>query len=140
MAIPELEQTANGTEPEIIDQPSFDKGRWLNGPSDIKEDDVYIESMETWVKVRGLTAGEQATITDRCLVMRGDTMKLDTQQMAVFKFAAGVREPKFSEPEANQIAHKFGPAFKLVVDVIEDISAASEEDVARARARFRPKR
>jgi hypothetical protein len=134
-------QIANGVvEPEVIDAPSFDKGRWLTGPSDIQEDELYVESLETWVKVRGLTAGEQATITDRCLEVKSDIMKVNTQQMSTFKFAAGVREPKFTEQEANVICHKMGPSFKLVVAAIEQLSSASEEDVAKARARFRPRR
>lgn len=134
----EVQQANGAVEPD--EERVFDKARWLTGPSDIEEDEIYVESLETWVKVRGLTAGQQATIQDRCLVMRGDLMKLDTQQMAVYKFAAGVSQPKFSEEEANVLAHRLGPAFTLVVAVVDDLSKASEEDVAKARARFRPRR
>lgn len=139
MSVEQIEQQANGT-PDIIDQPKFDKAAWLNGATDLEEGEVYIEALDDSVKVRGLSAGQLATIQDQCLVMKGETMKLDTQQMDVMKFCAGVIEPKFSRDEANVISHRFGTSFSLVVSVINEISKASEEDVQKARRRFRPKR
>ena len=141
MSIPELDQQANGNvESEVIDQPRFDKTSWLNGATDLTEAEVFVSDEQGSVKVRALSAGDLATIQDQCLVMKGEIMKLDTQQMAVLKFVKGVIEPKFSRDEANVISHRFGPAFSLVVSVIDEISRASEEDVAKARRRFRPKR
>ena len=135
------ENVANGrADDAVIDQPTFDKDRWMSGPSDIVEDEVYVESLNTYVKVRGLTAGQLARIQDQCLTMKGDMMKIDSQRMAALKFAAGVKEPQFNEQEANYIEHTFGPAFSLVVGVFDDISKASEEDVQKARNRFRPRR
>lgn len=142
MSIPELEQQAsNGrTEPEVIDQPRFDKTSWLNGATDLEEREVFVSDEQGHVRVKALSAGALATINDQCLVMKGDTMKMDTQQMGVIKFVKGVIEPTFSREEANVISHRFGPAFNLVVSVIDEISRASDEDIAKAKARFRPKR
>ena len=143
MSIPELEQgITNGkvVEPEVIDQPRFDKTTWLGGATDLQEAEVFVSEDQGHVRIRGLSAGELAFINDQCLVMKGDTMKMDTQQMAVMKFTKGVIEPTFTRDEANRISLKFGPAFNLVVSVIDEISRASDEDIARAKARFRPKR
>lgn len=139
MEVEQIEQQSNG-HADVIDAPRFDKASWLNGATDLEEADVYVNEDQGYVKVRGLSAGVLASIQDQCLVMKGETMKLDTQQMDVLKFCKGVVEPKFTRDEANQISHKFGQAFSLVVSVINEISRASEEDVAKAKARFRPKR
>lgn len=140
MEVEQIEQQSNGTVDDVIDAPRFDKSSWLHGATDLDEAEVYVSEEQGSVKVRALSAGVLASIQDECLVMRGETMKLNTQQMAVMKFVKGVVEPKFTRDEANQISHKFGQAFSLVVSVIDEISKASEEDVAKAKARFRPKR
>jgi hypothetical protein len=121
--------------------PTFDKERWLTGPSDIEEVVVYVESLDTSVRLHGLTAGQQARIQDQCMTIKGSTsMKIDALKMGVLKWTYGVIEPKFDENEANVIAQKYGQAFTLVVDTIDELSKASEEDVAAARSRFRPHR
>lgn len=140
MEVEQIEQQSNGTVDDVIDAPRFDKDSWLRGATDLEEAEVFVSDEQGSVKVRSLSAGQLATIQDQCLVMKGDIMKLDTQRMAVLKFKAGVIEPKFTESEANVISMNFGQAFSLVVSVIDEISRASEEDVAKAKARFRPKR
>src|SRR5687767_14973159 len=103
----QLVTSTNGTGSgsDVVDQPTYDKGSWLNGATDLEEADVYVEPIQTWVKVRGLSAGEQGRITDQCLSMKGDVAKIDSQRMGVLKFAAGVVEPSFDENEANVINH-----------------------------------
>lgn len=139
MSADQLEQTQNGAG-QPLDEPSYDKGSWLNGATDLEEQDVYVDGPDAWVKVRGLSAGQQARITDQCLSMKGDVAKVDSQRMAVLKFKEGVIEPSFDEQEANVINHQFGKAFSLVVAVIDELSKASEEDIAKAQRRFRPRR
>ena len=126
--------------PAVIDQPRYAKGSWLEGATDLEETEVYVEAVQDSVKVRGLSAGQQARIQDQCLSFKGDTARIDSDRMAVLKFAAAVIEPAFSEQEANQVSRKFGKSFTLVVGVIDSLSKASEEDIARAAARFRPRR
>ena len=125
---------------EVNGQPQLDKSSWLNGATDLEETDVLVESLGGTVRVRALSAGDLARITDQCLSMKGDVAKVDSQRMGVLKFATGVIEPKFDEAEANVISHRFGKAFSLVVGVIDELSKASEEDIAKAQRRFRPRR
>jgi len=139
----EQEASPNGSDHEpadVVDAPRFDKQSWLDGPGDLDEVEVHVDAIGGSVTVRALTAGQLATVQDQCLHMKNDVMKVDSQRMAVLKFARGVIEPQFTEDEANVIAHKFGRSFNLVVGVIDEISKASEEDVQKARRRFRPRR
>ena len=141
MSLDQLEAPPNGAVPDdVVEQPRFDKQSWLSGATDLEETEVYIEALNDSVKVRALSAGQLARITDQCLSMKGDVAKVDSQRMGVLKFVAGVIEPKFDENEANVINHRFGRAFSLVVGVIDEISKASEEDIAKAQRRFRPGR
>lgn len=141
MASDDLAQdTSNADNPDVVAAPRFDKTSWLTGATDLEEGEIYIEAVGDTVRVRALSAGQLARIQDQCLSMKGETAKVDSQRMAILKFVAGVIEPKFDEQEANVIAHRFGKAFSLVVDLIDEVSKASEEDVAAARARFRPRR
>lgn len=143
MSVDEL-TVENGAQPvvsgDVIDQPKFAKDSWLNGATDLDEAEVFVEAIGDSVKVRALTAGQQARIQDQCLSMKGDVAKVDSQRMAVLKFAAGVVEPKFDEQEANVISQRFGRSFSLVVGVIDDISKATDEDIQKAKRRFRPRR
>lgn len=139
MSVEQLD-AQNGAVPEVVDAPTFAKDSWLSGATDLEEADVFVEAVGTHVKVRALSAGQLASIQDRCLSMKGDTAKVDSARMAVLKFATGVIEPTFDENEANVVAHKFGKSFSLVVGVIDELSKASEEDIAKAARRFRPGR
>jgi hypothetical protein len=135
------EQAQNGPAPlDVIDQAKHDKQSWLSGPGDLDEVEVEVEAIGDSVVVRSLTAGQLARIQDECMSMKGDTVKVDSLRMGVLKFARAVIEPQFTEDEANVIAHKYGASFSLVVGVVDDISKAGEEDVAKARRRFRPRR
>lgn len=125
---------------EVIDQPKLSKESWLSGATDLEETEVYVEAIGDAVKVRALSAGQQARIQDQSLSMKGDTVKVDSQRMQVLKFSAGVIEPKFDENEANVISQRFGKAFSLVVGVIDELSKASEQDIQAAQRRFRPGR
>lgn len=139
MSTDQLTDVAEGNG-HVLDQPKFDKQSWLTGATDLQEGEVYVEAINDSVKVRGLTAGQLASIQTQCTTMKGSTLKFDAGRAEVLRFAAGVVEPQFSEEEANVIAHRFGESFSLIVSVIDEISRASEEDVAKAKARFRPRR
>lgn len=127
-------------EGEVVDAPRRSKDSWLKSPGDLVELDIEIPSVGDSVKIRSLSAGQHAQIQNESMTMKGDTMRFDTHRRNILTFTMGVVEPKFSENEANVIAHKFGPAFKLVVDAIGEISESSEEAMKRVRERFRARR
>jgi hypothetical protein len=127
-------------EGEVVEQPQYSKSSWLEGPGDLEETEVDVPGVQDAVKIRSLTARQQADIRDACLSMKGDTAKVNSARMGVLTFMRGVVEPKFNENEAEQVQRRFGRSFTLVVDAINEISQASEADVERARRRFRPRR
>ena len=138
-----LEQNGQGhqdDEVDVIDQPRFSKDSWLSGEGDLREGEVDVPGVGDAVVIRSLSAGQQADIRDACMIMKGDSVKVDSKQMAVMTFLRGVVEPKFELQEVEKIARKFGKAFDLVVSQINEISRATEDEVAQARRRFRPRR
>lgn len=139
MSVEQLEQQANGTPPEAPEAPRYDKTAWTGKPS-LKEEDVYVESLDAWVRVRELTAATLTRIAQDCTRMKGSTFTVDQTRQRVLTFSAGVVEPKFDEQEANVMAHQHGQAFNVVCGVIDELSGTSEEAVEKARRQFRPKR
>lgn len=143
MSIPEITQEAgaNGSDPgiitEVVDGNLATKASWLQGPGDLIECDIDVPGVGT-VKVRSLTAGQQNLLQTECMTMKGDEIKFDTNRREAMTFAAGVvQDPPFSEQEANVIAHTWGPAFKLVVTVINEISGTQDDALEKARRKFR---
>lgn len=132
----------NGEEPVVvIDSPVKSKRSWLEGPGDLTEVEIEVPGLDDSVTIRSLSAGQHATVQNESMTMKGDTMRFDSHRRQVLTFMYGVVEPgDFNEQEINVIAHKWGAAFKFVVDAINEISSASEEDMAKARQRFRPRR
>lgn len=122
---------------EVIDAPEKRKSSWLTGPGDLIEFDLPVDAVGDTVTVRALSAGQRHLITTETMHMAGDKMTFDATRRAVMTFAAGVVSPVFSEAEANVIAHKWGPAFDLVVEVINEISKTDDDALEKARRKFR---
>lgn len=118
------------------------KESWLSGPGDLKEadvEDVPVEGQS--VRVRGLPAAYSNQASSEALEMktgpRGDQIAtVNTARLEVLQFAHGVIEPEFTVKEAEAIAQKYGPAFKRVVEKIDDLSGVDKEAIERAQARF----
>lgn len=137
---PEAQQIAQESEPNgTSEQAHYDKSAWTTGAT-LTVEDVYVEPLDTYVKVRELTAGQVASISERCTLMKNGQIKVDQTRQRVLTFSAGCVEPKFDEQEANALAHKHGRAFSVVVGVIDALSGTDEEAVEKARRRFRPRR
>lgn len=132
----------NGADPVIvIDSPVRSKKSWLDGPGDLVELDLEVPGLDDFVKIRSLSAGQHAQVQQQSMSMRGDKMEFDPHRRQLLTFKYGVIEPgDFSEEEINVVAHKWGPAFKFVVDAIGEISESSEEAMQQVRNRFRPRR
>lgn len=134
-------RTAPGTEPDVEPAPKFDKQSWLgDGKSDLVEGELPIPDLGDSVVIRSLSAAHQSQIRDQCMRVKGDEAKIDSARMSILTFKRGVIEPAFEEDEVAKIARHYGKAFDLVVQQINEISTATEEDLAKAKARFRPRR
>ena len=117
------------------------KSAWLEGPGDLKEADVEdVPVKGKSVRVRGLPAAysNQASseATELKTVGRDQIVTVNTSRLEILQFAHGVIEPQFSEQEAQQIAERFGPAFKKVIAKIDELSGVDKEALAEATARF----
>jgi hypothetical protein len=117
------------------------KQAWLEGPGDLKEADVEdVPVKGQSVRVRGLPAAFSNEAQSEALEMvtrgREQIATVNTAKMEIIQFAHGVVEPSFSLAEAKQVAEKFGPAFRKVIDKIDELSAVDKEAIESAQARF----
>ena len=118
------------------------KDAWLNGPGDLKEADVTdVPVPGQSVRVRGLPAAYSNQATSEALELitgrRGEqTAHINTEKLEVLQFAHGVIEPQFSVEEARLIAQRFGPAFRRVVEKIDELSGIDKEAIEKTNATF----
>src|SRR5688572_11712579 len=117
------------------------KSSWLEGPGDLEEADVEDVPVEgESVRVRGLAAAysnDAATEATEVKAVDGaQFVSVNKSKMEAIQFAHGVIEPEFTYEEALQIAQKYGPAFRKVVDEIDRLSAVNKEAIENAQARF----
>lgn len=118
------------------------KDAWLTGPGDLKEADVEdVPVAGESVRVRGLAAAYSNQASSEALELKTDRngeqlATVNTARLEVLQFAHGVIDPKFSVDEAEQIALKFGPAFKKVIAEIDRLSGIDKEAIERTSAAF----
>jgi hypothetical protein len=118
------------------------KDAWLNGPSDLAEADVHdVPVKGQSVRVRGLPAAYSNQATSEALELitgpRGEqTAHVNTEKLEVLQFAHGVIDPVFTVDEARQVAQKFGPAFRKVVEKIDELSGVDKEAIEKTNAAF----
>lgn len=118
------------------------KEAWLEGPGDLREaevEDVPVKGQS--VRVRGLPAAYSNQASSEALELisgpRGEqSARVNTAKLEVLQFAHGVVDPKFSVEEAEQIAKRFGPAFKAVIAKIDELSGVDKEAIEKADATF----
>jgi hypothetical protein len=117
------------------------KDAWLKGPGDLataEVEDVPVPGQS--VLVRGLPAAYSNQASSEALKMTTVGMDqvatVDTARLEVLQFAHGVTEPQFTVDEAQQIAEKYGPAFKKVIAKVDELSGVDKEALADATARF----
>lgn len=117
------------------------KSAWLEGPGDLKEavvEDVPAAGED--VLVRGLPAAFSSEAQSEALELitkgREQVAKVNTATLEAIQFAHGVVEPQFTLQEAQQIAERFGPAFRKVIEKIDELSGVDKEALTEAEARF----
>lgn len=118
------------------------KDAWLSGKGDLEEADVEdVPVKGQSVRVRALPAAYSNQAQSESLVVknvgREQIQTVDVAHLEILQFAHGVIEPEFTIDEAKQVAQTFGPAFRKVIDKIDELSAIDKEAIAEAEARFR---
>ena len=118
------------------------KESWLQGPTDLREADVEdVPVKGESVRVRGLPAAYSNQATSEALELitgaRGEqTAHVNTEKLEVLQFAHGVIDPVFSVEEARQVAQRFGPAFRKVIEKIDELSGVDKEAIEQTNATF----
>jgi len=116
------------------------KASWLEGPGDLKEDDVEdVPVPGESVRVRGLSARYSAEVQGKLKLTqegREQVAKIDVPEMELTQFVHGVIDPQFTEAEARQIQEKFGPAFRKIITRIDELSGIDKEAIEQTEQRF----
>ena len=116
------------------------KEAWLTGPGDLKEADVEdVPETGMSVRVRGLSARYSAEVQGQMKLIsegREQIAKIDVAAMERLQFAHGCIDPTFTEAEAANIQEKFGPAFRKVVEKIDELSGIDKEAIVETEQRF----
>jgi len=124
--------------------PYIEKSVLLTG-TDLREDDVDLPSVgpDAKARVRGLPAAYSNEAQSSALEMKalpnGDQVgRVNTHTMECLQVLHGCVDPRFdSITEVEQFAAQYGPAFRAIVDKIDDLSAIDKEAIDRANATFR---
>lgn len=117
------------------------KEAWLQGSGDLEEADVEdVPVSGQSVRVRALPAAfandAQSKATELKQVGLDQIVSVDKTKMEALQFSHGVVEPSFTFDEAMAIAQKYGPAFRKVVDKIDELSAIDKQAIEEANATF----
>lgn len=109
--------------------------------SDLIERDVELPTVGGTVRVRSLPAAYSNQASSEALVMkqvgRDQIATVDTAKLEILQVLHGLVEPKLETvEEAEKFAQQCGPAFKKVVEVIDEISGVDKEAIRSAEARF----
>lgn len=116
------------------------KDSWLNSPGDLKEADVEdVPVTGETVRVRALPARWSAEVMSQSKIIqqgREQIAKIDVPAMEMLQFVHGCIDPVFTEAEARQIQEKFGPAFRKVIERIDELSGIDKEAIEQTEQRF----
>lgn len=114
----------------------------LLGASDLVEREVDLPSIGGSVKVRSLSAAYSNQASSEALVyetFKGEQRaRIDSAKLEVLQALHGLVEPKLNSlGEAEVFAKRCGPAFKKVIETIDEISGIDKDAIEDAQATFR---
>jgi hypothetical protein len=114
----------------------------LLGASDLVEREVELPSIGGSVRVRSLPAAYANQALSEALEVvtgrRGEqTAHVNTAKLEALQVLHGMLDPKLNSlQEAFAFAEKCGPAWRKVVETIDDISGIDKETVEKTQAMF----
>jgi len=117
------------------------KDAWLSGQGDLREDDVVVDfpNKGDTVRVRALPARFSAEVQSQMKVQtegREQIARIDVAEMERLQFAHGVIDPVFTVEEAGLAQQTMGPAFRMVVNRIDELSGLDKEAIEKVEQRF----
>jgi hypothetical protein len=117
--------------------PNYPTAEELRGSSDLKEEDLYLDSLEMWVRIRALAgaySNEALSKAYEVKMVQGrggrqeQTSHLDTQRLEELQVLHGLVIPKFATlQEVREFAQRNGPAWQKLTKAIQDLSGLSDE-------------
>lgn len=114
----------------------------LLSATDLRTKEVELPSIGGSVEVQGLSAAYSNQASSEALEMkttaRGDQIAtVNTAKLEIIQAQHGLVDPKLSSfAEAEQFAKNCGPAFKKVIEVIDELSGLDKEALSEAQAKF----
>jgi hypothetical protein len=114
----------------------------LLAASDITTKEVDLPTIGGSVVVQGLSAAYSNQASSEALEMtttaRGDQIaRVNTAKLEIIQAQHGLVDPPLSSfAEAETFAKNCGPAFKKVIEVIDELSGLDKEAIVEAKATF----
>lgn len=103
--------------------------------ADIETREVYVPQWRGKVMARGISRTEFHDIRRRAMDKK--TGQVDLEKMELLMIGAGVQEPKFDVLALNALKAKNMGAIQVVVTAINELSATTPEERAKAADAFR---
>jgi hypothetical protein len=129
-----LRETPSGLSPSL---PIGTVESILAAPSDLVEEVIAVPEWGCSVKIRSLTAAEQAKVVQSSADRKaGGLRETFAEALAKTQFLYGVIAPQFSAPEVNQLQHKSGPGFARVIRALDRISGINRKEMEEAAEAF----
>lgn len=112
----------------------------LRGASDLREEEVYVETLDGSVVVRGLGAAFSNDAQSQALEMKtiGNTQiaSVNTALLEEIQIHHGLIDPKLSREEVRGFMERCGPAVRVIADKIDELSGVDKKAIEDANARF----
>ena len=115
----------------------------LMGSKDLVTAEVVIDlpNKGDTVLVRSLPAAYSNQAQEEALETRTwpngqTTSRFSASKLEVLKFQHGVIEPEFSKAEVEQLSTQLGPAWRKIIEKIDELSGTSQQAAEAAEARF----
>lgn len=105
-------------------------------PDDIVEAVLPVPEWGCSVRVRSLTAAQEAQVKQKGLEFRGETTKVWFAEMELAQFQASVVEPKFRLDDARKLQHSSSKGWQRIVAWIDKQSSLDKKEVAAMKDDF----
>jgi len=108
----------------------------LGAPSDLIEDTVEVPEWGGSIRIRSLTAAEQAKVRQASIELGHNSTRLIFAEMEKRQFEYGVVEPKFTSQDVNTLFHRTGPSWRRVIDALDRLTPIRKDDLDKDEAAF----
>ena len=112
----------------------------LRGASDLREEEIYVETLGGSVVVQGLGAAFSNDAQSQALEMKtiGNTQiaSVNTALLEEIQIHHGLKDPSLSREEVRGFMERCGPAVRVIADKIDELSGVDKKAIEEANARF----